>query len=345
MTKKIVKIIGVEEHVVFPDLFARLEQESHAWNVFTARTQATTVGLAKIRSTTVGEQRLKDMDDSGVAMQVLSTVGAVNSTHCPKHDPKEGVRLARDINDAMKAAVDTNPTRYKAFAELPFHEPEEAIKELHRCVKELGFLGAMLSGSVCGNGRYLDSPEFDAVLSAFEELDVPLYLHPGVPPKAVWDTYYKIQDKPVLSAAFGLAGWGWHSEVAIHLLRLALSGTLDRHRKLKIIVGHQGEMMPPMMHRFDTIYNPPAAFGLERPVTEMLRSQVWVAISGFFSIPPTMTLIATWGVDRVLFANDYPFVAADKVQDYIRRLGDMVSPLDLEKICHRNAESLLRLES
>ena len=84
----------------------------------------------------------------------------------------------------------------------------------------------MLSESVSGKGIYLDAPEYDSVLSAFEELDVPLYLRPGVPPEAVWDTYYKFDDKPILSAAFGLAGWGWHAEVAIHVLRLALSGAL-----------------------------------------------------------------------------------------------------------------------
>ena len=65
--------------------------------------------------------------------------------------------------------------------------------------------------------------------------------------------YYTYPDNPTRSAAFGLAGWGWHNEFANHVLRLALSGALDRHRQLKIIVGHQGEMMPMMMRRFDTI--------------------------------------------------------------------------------------------
>jgi len=268
----------------------------------------------------------------------------INSTHLAGKDSQAGVQLARDINDEMKKAVDAEPKRFKAFAELPFHEPQEAIKELRRCVKELGFVGAMLSGSVSGNGIYLDAPEYDAVLSAFEEHDVPLYLHPGVPPKAVWDTYYKFDDNPLLSAAFGLAGWGGHNEVAIHVLRLALSGALDRHRKLNLIVGHQGEMMPMMMQRFETIFGP-KVFGYERTVGEMLRSQVWVAISGFFSIPPTMTVIATWGVDRVLFANDYPFIKIEGVQDFIRALGDMVSPADLRKICQTNAEDLLKIKA
>ena len=339
------KIIGVEEHIMFPDLYKRIPTDSHAWKVFAARSQHPSVGYARSRSSGSGQSRLDDMDKGGVAVQVLSMAGAVNSTYLTGDDTQAGVQLAREINDAMKNAVGTDPKRFKAFAELPFHEPQEAIKELHRCVKELGFVGAMLSGSVSGDGKYLDAPEYDAVFSAFEELDVPLYLHPGVPPQEVWNTYYKFDGNPLLSAAFGLAGWGWHSEVAVHVLRLALSGVLDRHRKLKLIVGHQGEMMPMMMKRFDTVFHPPHLFGLERTVAEMLRSQVWVAISGFFSIPPTITLIAAWGVEKVLFANDYPFMKIEGVQEYIRALGDMVTTADLRKICQTNAEELLKFKA
>jgi len=338
------KIIGVEEHITFPELLKRIPTDGHSSRIFAERSKYPTFDLRNSRCAGCGEQRLNDMDKGGVAVQILSLAGVVNSTHLAGKDSQAGVQLARDINDEMKKAVDAEPKRFKAFAELPFHEPQEAIKELRRCVKELGFVGAMLSGSVSGNGIYLDAPEYDAVLSAFEEHDVPLYLHPGVPPKAVWDTYYKFDDNPLLSAAFGLAGWGWHNEVAIHVLRLALSGALDRHRKLKLIVGHQGEMMPMMMQRFETIFGP-KVFGYERTVGEMLRSQVWVAISGFFSIPPTMTVIATWGVDRVLFANDYPFIKIEGVQDFIRALGDMVSPADLRKICQTNAEDLLKIKA
>ena len=338
------KVIGVEEHATFPELLRRIPKDLHASQVFSARSQHPTVNYARDRASNLGERRIKDMDEGGISLQILSLVGAINSTHLAETDPQAGVQLAREINDELKKAVDANPTRFKAFAELPMHAPQEAIKELHRCVKELGFVGAMLSGSVSGNGKFLDSPEFDVILSAFEELDVPLYLHPGVPPKPVWDTYYAFPDKPAVSAAFGLAGWGWHSEVAIHVLRLALSGALDRHRQLKIIVGHQGEMMPMMMQRFDTILDE-RVFGFERSVGEMLRDQVWISISGMFSLPPTQAAIATWGIDKVLFGNDYPFIDVQGARDYIGALGDVVSPADLRKICQTNAEKLLKIKA
>ena len=335
------KVIGVEEHTTFPELLKRIPHNDHASQIFFQSAQHPPMAFARTRIANLGEQRLKDMDESGVTLQILSLAGAVNSTHVAE---EEGVQLAREINDELKKAVDAHPKRYKAFAELPMHAPQEAIKELHRCVKELGFVGAMVSGSIGGNGKFLDSPEFDVVLSAFEELDVPLYLHPGVPPKPVWDTYYTFPDNPALSAAFGLAGWGWHNEVAIHVLRLALSGALDRHRGLKVIVGHQGEMMPMMMQRFDTILDE-RTFGFQRSVGKMLRDQVWISISGMFSLPPTQAAIATWGIDRVLFANDYPFIPIQGVQEYIGALGDLLSPADLRKICQTNAEDLLKIKA
>ena len=338
------KVIGVEEHVTFPKLLAGVATDSHSSQVFAERSKYPTVGYAKARSTNTGAQRVADMDESGVTMQILSLAGAVNSTHLTGNDAQEGVKLAININNELKTAVDANPTRFRALAEIPFHNPQAAIRELYRSVKELGFVGAMLSGSVSGEGKYLDRPEFDPILSAFEELDIPLFLHPGVPPKAVFDTYYNFEDNPLLSAAFGLAGWGWHCDVAIHVLRLALSGTLDRHPKLKLVIGHQGEMMPMMMKRFDKIYGT-EVFGFQRTVSEMLRSQVWVAISGFFSIPPTMALIETWGIDRVLFANDYPFMSHTEVKGYVGALSDMVAPADLRKICQTNAEELFRIKA
>ena len=140
------------------------------------------------------------MDKGGVAVQVLSMAGAVNSTYLTDDQTQADVQLAREINEGMKNTVDTDPKRFKAFAELPFHEPQEAIKQLHPCVKELGFGRRHVVRVSSGDGKYLDAPKYDVVLFAFEELDIPLYLHPGVPPKEICDTYYqcgKIVPEPV----------------------------------------------------------------------------------------------------------------------------------------------------
>lgn len=341
---KNIKIIGVEEHVLFPDITKDIPSSGAA-----GYAKATLAKLldhealvyARGRTTDVSTQRLKDMDEGGIAVQVLSFGSAVNTTHA---DPETGLRMARQINDRLKQAVDANPTRFRALAELPAHDPKLAVEELRRCVNELGFVGAMIAGSIGGTGKFLDGPEFDPLLGEFEALDVPLYLHPGITPEPVQSVYYDIPGKPAASAAMGAMAWGWHNEVAIHVLRLAVSGALEKHPKLKIVVGHQGEMMPMMMQRFDGTLDLKTT-GLKRSVGETLREQVWIAISGMFSLPTTQIAIQTWGVDRVLFANDYPFVDAQRVPEFVRALNDVVGPSDMRKILQENTEKLFKFKA
>ncbi|KAF9891398.1 hypothetical protein FE257_004254 [Aspergillus nanangensis] len=338
------QIIGVEEHVIFPQLTQRIPDEglaTHAKKVFSQLVSHEALTYARGRSTDVGAQRLHDMDSGGIRMQILSLAGPVN---CMQMEPEPGAALARDINNELKKAVDAHPDRFKALAELPFHAPKLAIAELRRCVNELGFVGAMMAGSVGCTGKFLDDPEFDELLAEFEALDVPLYLHPGIAPPAVIDAYYTFPGKPLLSATLAGMGWGWHNEVAVHVLRLAVSGTLDRHPRLKVVVGHQGEMLPMMLQRCDVMFGT-EVFGLKRSVSEAMRSQVWLAISGLFSLPPTQIAIQTWGVDRILFANDYPFIDAQRVPEFVRALGDVVAPSDLRKICQTNAEELFKFKA
>lgn len=287
----------------------------------------------------VKAQRKKDMDDAMIAFQILSRAAAVTTLTM---EPKAGAQLARELNNELKQYRDEDPKRFAALAELPFRDPEEAATELKRCVQDLGFAGAILHGSV--NGKFLDDPMFDGLLSAFEELDVPLFLHPGIPPRAVMDAYYTMPGNDGLNAMLAGPGWGWHQEVAIHVIRLAVSGTLDRHPKLKLVVGHQGEMMPMMMGRFEAMFDP-KAFGFQRTVPDMLRSQVWIAISGMFSVPVTQLSIQSWGVERVLFASDYPMVSSEVVPKFIRGLSEVLAPKDLKRICQTNAEELFKIKA
>ena len=248
---KDLKIIGVEEHVSFPDILKDIPSSraaGHAKAKFRKLLDHECLVYAQGRMTDTGANRLRDMDEGGIAMQVLSMGSAVNTMHI---EPEVGLQMAQKINDRLKQAVELNPTRFRALAELPAHAPELAVTELRRCVKKMGFVGAMIAGSIGESGKFLDAPDFDELLAEFKALDVPLYLHPGITPESIQAIYYDIPGKAAASAAMGAMTWGWHSEVAIHVLRLAVSGALQRHPGFKIVVGHQGEMMPLMMQRFD----------------------------------------------------------------------------------------------
>ena len=338
------KIIGVEEHTVYPQFLDSFPDDGacrhpkQMLNVLKKRGDST----ERIRRLVdLGEGRIKDMNRFGVSMQVLGVTGGMNSTHL---DPEAGLSLSRQVNDAQYAAVNANPTRFVALAELPIHAPPLAIQELRRTVLELGFVGAMFSGSIGSSGEFLDHSKYDTLLSEFENLDVPLFLHPGLTPEVVMDCYYTIPDHPELSVLFGGMGWGWHNEVAIHVIRLAISGTLDRHPNLRLVVGHLGEMMPMMLQRFDAVFDK-NTWGYKRTVAEMLRSQVWIAVSGMFTLPPTLTAIHTWGVDRVLYANDYPYVDLEGAPRFLQALGDIIAPSDMRKICQTNAEQLFKIKA
>ncbi len=161
---------------------------------------------------------------------------------------------------------------------------------------------------------------------------------PNLPIKQVNDVYYNNLPNP-LGFTLSIAGWGWHSETAIHVLRMILAGTFDKHPNLKIIIGHMGEMLPMMMERINNVYKDA---GLKRSVSEVLKSNVWITTSGLFTQPPFNLAMETFGVDRILFSVDYPYSPNKIGRKFLDEMK--VSDEDKEKIAHGNADRLLKLK-
>ena len=124
-----------KSNISFPQILERIPKDGHVSEIFGNMMRHSQMGYVKGRVIEAGEQRLKDMNEGGIAVQILSMAGAVNSTHFPRTDSKIGIEVARDINGELKKIVDTHPTRYKAFAALPMHDPQAAVAELHRASK------------------------------------------------------------------------------------------------------------------------------------------------------------------------------------------------------------------
>ncbi len=282
----------------------------------------------------IGERRLKSMDDAGITVQVLSNAGpAADLVPGP-----DGIALARGINDHLAEAVARHPDRFAGFAAMPMQSPDAAPAELKRAVKELGFVGAMVNGTT--EGHFLDDPRYDGLLAAAVELDVPIYVHPHLPPEPVRQAYYS--NLPDGAArVLETAGWGWHSETAIHVLRLVVSGTLDRHPRLKIIIGHMGEMLPMMMARIDEAFVHDVGH-LKRPISRAIRDQVWLTTSGVFDAPPFICALLTFGLDRIMFSVDYPFATNAEGRAFLNRVAP--APADMAKLTHGNADALLKLK-
>src|SRR5271169_6520769 len=282
----------------------------------------------------IGEVRLKSMDDAGISFQVLSVAGP-GPDLVPGPD---GVAMAHEINDHSAAAIARHPDRFGGFAVLPMQSPDACAAELDRAVKKLGFLGAMVNGTT--EGRFLDHKSYDGLLAAAVQLDVPIYIHPHIPPEPVRQAYFS--DLPEGAArVLETAGWGWHSETAVHLLRMVVAGTLDKHPRLKIIIGHMGEMLPMMMARADQTFAHDIAH-LKRPVSRTILDQVWITTSGIFDQPPFICALQIFGIDRILFSVDYPFAPDAAGRKFLDNVA--LAPADKLKLAHGNADALLKLK-
>jgi uncharacterized protein len=328
------RIVTLEEHYTVPRIVAGISTDAIARRGFPGPDFVWAQTTKRNELAELGPARLADMDASGITVQVLSVAG-------PGADlvpGRPGIDLARAYNDALAEACARHPDRYRGFAHLPMLAPEAAADELERTVKHLGFHGALVNGAT--DGRFLDDPAFEPILVRAETLDVPIYLHPGIPTQAVRNAYY--DNLPGnFSFTMALSAWGWHADTAIHTLRLVLSGALDRHPGLKIVIGHMGEALPFMLDRIDETTAAQAKERLRRSVRQTILDQVWITTSGFFTTVPFMAALLSFGVDRIMFSVDYPFASNARARAFLDALP--VSPADRAKIAHGNADRLLKL--
>ncbi len=324
------RTIAIEEHFLAHGVIEVMKRDASS-QVIGANPALAAEREAKLAD--LDSLRLRDMDASGIDLQVISHAVAGNLLL----PGGEGVRLARQANDQLAAAVAAHPTRFAGFATLPMSEPEAAADELERAVRSLGFKGAMINGT--SNGRFLDDPSFLPILERAVALNVPIYVHPGVPPEAVREAYYAGFD-PVVNFALATAGWGWHSETGIHALRMILAGVFDRLPSLQIIIGHMGEMLPFMLARINNVLTPMAK-QVQHIVPEYFLRNFYITTSGFFTDPPLLLTLQVMGADRIIFSVDYPYSTNEQGRAFLDSAS--ISPADKEKISHLNAERLLKL--
>jgi 2,3-dihydroxybenzoate decarboxylase len=235
----------------------------------------------------------------------------------------------------MKGVVDQHPDRYRAFAHLAMQDVTAASDELRRCVNDLGFLGAMINGST--NGTYLDDPCYLPFWERVAELDVPVYIHPANPLVQP----YVLNGYTIMQGSL----WGWSLDNSSHFLRLLFSGLFDRYPSLTVILGHMGETLPYFAARIDSRYEvtnsadkPP----LKKKPSDYFRSNLIITTTGVCQDSSLQCAIAEMGEDRVLFSVDYPYENATEAAQWID--STPLSDEQREKICHGNAERVLRLK-
>jgi len=278
----------------------------------------------------IGRGRIKEMDATGIDMQVLSLI----SPGIQVLDAAAGTAMARRVNEKLSAVVRKYPERFAGLACVAPQDPDEAAKELERAVKELGLKGVLINSHT--KGEYLDDKKYWGILETAEKLGVPLYIHPRMPSPDMLSPYLAY---PRLYSGV----LGFSHEVSLHALRLIYSGVFDKYPDLKVILGHIGEAIPYWLGRMDKTWPPEVEFP-NRPKklpSEYFKSNFFVATSGVFWQPPLLCAYLTLGADRILFAVDYPIESNEQAVKFIDTAP--ISDCDKEKICHINAEKLLGL--
>ena len=278
----------------------------------------------------LGELRLREMDEAGIDLQVLShSIPGLQGV-----DAATGVPLARRVNDRLNETVRAHPDRFAGFAVLPTADPKAAADELERAVMKLGFKGAMINGMTAG--VFHDDERFWPIYERAQALDVPIYIHPALPHPAVIEAYYK--DYAEKHPGILRAAWGFTVETATQGLRFVLSGVFDKYPGLKIILGHMGEGLPFLLWRI--------SHGLRgstgpKSFRDIFCEHFYITTSGFFSDPALLCCVMEMGIDHILFSVDYPFVDNPPGTEWIKTLP--LSAEDTEKLLNGNAKRLLKL--
>ena len=278
----------------------------------------------------LGEIRIKDMDAHGIDMQVISH----GAPSLQKLGADVAVGLATRVNDRLAAGVAANPKRLAAFCVLPTADPKAAAAELERCVK-LGFKGAMIHG--LSNGEFLDEPKFDPIWERAQALDVPIYLHPSVPHPAVAEVYYNkyMKDFPMVIRA----AWGFTVETATISIRMVIGGVFERFPRLKIILGHLGETLPFLQWRIDQALSRPGHKTVS--FRDTFSHNFYLTTSGNFSNPALLCCVMEMGIDRILYAIDYPFVPNAPGIEWIDTIP--LCDEDRAKLLSGNTKRLLKM--
>lgn len=319
------RVVAVEEAFTLP---GAIRQEGQVRQGFAVPAEMSQEWFRRLAD--IAELRIADMDSNGVDMQILSFATPGIEVI---EDPGEATASARKINDYLAGVVSDSPDRFAGLATLPLQDPQAAVVELRRAVEELGLKGVLHNDHLLGH--YLDEPQFRPVWQELERLGVTLYLHPAVVPADDWRVF---EGYPVLAGPT----WGWTATVGAHALRLIYGGVFDEFPGASVTLGHMGELLPFQMARLDSRYDQvPEEHRCNELPSHYLRNNVYVSTSGVHSHAALLGATQAVGIDRVMFAVDYPFESTSDAVNFLRDAP--YAPADLGKIAHGNAQRLFGL--
>ncbi|MBU2498830.1 MAG: amidohydrolase [Proteobacteria bacterium] len=275
------------------------------------------------------EKRIEAMEKYGVDIQVLTQTTPVLAGL----GAKEAAEVCRISNDAIGKICRSHPKKFVPFAVVSLLDVQEAVHELDRAVSEWGCRGVTIGTNHDNKG--LDEPENTPFYEKVCEHDIPVFLHP-----MDWHSYNLVEEPAVMR----LFGWPFDTTQAI--LRLVLSGTMERYPTLKIVTHHLGGGMFPFFSNRFNIKLENLTHNLKKPVSESFyRIYADTAVDGTAAALPCGH--AFFGTERMLFGTDYPF-SPENGEVYLRQNLAIIRDWDLPeeekaRILGGNALKLLKL--
>ena len=284
--------------------------------------------------TDLDQLRIQHMDECGIDKQVI----ALTAPGLQAMDKSTAVAFAQIANDQLADAIRRHPTRFVGMIAVAPQDPTAAAKEIERGVSSLGMNSVIINSHT--HGEYLSDPKFWDIFAAAQAHDVPIYLHPNSLPKNMIQSFQEC----------GLDGaiYGFGVETGLHAMRIITAGVFDRFPKLKMIIGHMGEALPFWMYRLDYMHRATVAsqrYDSIKPIkkkpSDYLRENFYITNSGVAWEPAIKFSQAVLGVDRVLYAMDYPY---QHQLDEVVALDNMaMSAEDKKKFFQTNAETVFKI--
>jgi 5-carboxyvanillate decarboxylase len=278
------------------------------------------------------KERLRDMDENNVDMQLLS----LTAPGVQMFDADTATELAELANDKLAEVIKRHPKRFAGLAAFAPQSPKRAAKEMDRAINKLKLNGFILNSHT--NSEYLDNQKYWPFLEAAEALDACIYIHP----RAASDGLAA----PFRDYGLDSAQWGYGVEVSTHAVRMIVSGLFDRFPKLKICIGHMGEGVHFWFWRLDFMnkyaQNRGSAPKLKLTPSEYFKRNFVITTSGMESPLALDYSIKALGIDNVLWAIDYPYQPSTPAVKFMDTVP--VSEAERRKLYHENAERIFHIK-